>query len=52
MYCYVEFKLRYLKNLQLFLIKVKELFEPIMLQKKKGRRGFALLKTFSSETDL
>ena len=34
MYCYREFKLRYLKNLKLFSIRVKELFEPIVLQKK------------------
>ena len=31
MYCYLEFKLRYLKNLELFSIRVKELFEPIVL---------------------
>ena len=29
MYCYLEFKLSYLKNLNLFSIGVKELFEPI-----------------------
>ena len=28
-YFYLEFKLRYLKNLKLFSIRVKELFEPI-----------------------
>ena len=28
-YCYHEFKLRYLKNQKLFSIRVKELFEPI-----------------------
>ena len=33
-YCYLEFKLRYLINLKLFLIRVKELFEPIVLRKK------------------
>ena len=33
-YCYVESKLRYLKHLKLFSIRVKELFEPIVLQKK------------------
>ena len=32
MYCYLEFKLRYLKNLKLFSIRVKELSEPIVLQ--------------------
>ena len=46
MYCYLEFKLRYLKNLQLFSIRVKELFQPIVLRKKKGRRVFALFITF------
>ena len=46
-----EFKLRYLKNPKLFSIRVKELFEPIVL-KKKGD-GFALfLKAFSWEIDL
>ena len=30
-YCYLEFKLRYLKNLKLFLVRVKELSEPIAL---------------------
>ena len=34
-YCYLEFKLHYPKNLKLFSIKlVKELFEPLVLQKK------------------
>ena len=37
MYCYPEFKLRYLKNLKLFPIRVKELFEPIVLQRKGDR---------------
>ena len=31
-YCYLEFKLRYLKNLKLFSIRVKDLFEPIVLR--------------------
>ena len=45
-YCYLEFKLRYLANLKLFSIRVKELFKPIVLQKKVD--GFLLfLKTFS-----
>ena len=30
-YCYLEFKLSYLKNLKLFSIRVKELSEPIVL---------------------
>ena len=30
-YCYPEFKLSYLKNLQLFSIRVKKLSEPIVL---------------------
>ena len=45
MYCYLEFELHYHKNLKLFLIRVKELFEPIVLQKKKGRQVFALFKS-------
>ena len=35
-YCYLEFKLCYLKNLKLFSIRVKESFEPIVLRKKKA----------------
>ena len=51
MYCYLEFKLRYLKNLKLFSSRVKELFEPIVLRRKGD--GFLLfLKAFSSETIL
>ena len=43
-HCYLEFKLRYLKNLKLFsinMIRIKELFEPVVLRKKKkkNRRG-------------
>ena len=34
MFCYLEFKLRYLKNLKLFSIRVKELFEPIVMRKQ------------------
>ena len=30
-YCYLEFKLSYLKNLKLFSIRVKELFETMVL---------------------
>ena len=51
MYCYLEFKLRYLENLKLFSIRVKELYEPIVLQKKKKkkkkkrRRVFALFES-------
>ena len=33
-YCYLEFKLSYLKNLKLFSIRVKELSEPIVLWRK------------------
>ena len=36
-YCYLEFELRYLENLKLFLIRVKEIFEPLVLQKKKKK---------------
>ena len=49
-YCYLEFKLRYHENLQLFSIRVKESFEPIILWKNVD--GFLLfLKAFSWETD-
>ena len=41
MYCYLEFKLSYLKNLKLFSIRVKELSEPIVLWTKR-RRVFTL----------
>ena len=40
MYCDPEFKLRYLKNLKLFSIRVKELSEPNRLVKKKAM-GFS-----------
>ena len=40
MYCYLEFKLGYVKNLKLFSIRVKELFEPIVLQNEAD--GFLL----------
>ena len=30
-YCYIEFKLSYLKNLKMFSISVRQLFEPIVL---------------------
>ena len=33
-YFYLEFKLRYLKNLNVFSIRVKVLFEPILCEKK------------------
>ena len=50
-YCYFEFKLRYHRNMKLFSIRLKELFEPIVLRKKSD--GFLLfLKAFSWETDL
>ena len=35
-YCYLEFKLRYLKNLKLFSIKVKEFFEPMVFGKNRS----------------
>ena len=37
MYCYLEFQLCYLKKLKLFSIRVKELFEPNVWQKKGNR---------------
>ena len=51
MHCYLEFKLRYLKSLKLFSIRVKELFKPIVLG-EKGNRFLVFLITFSYETDL
>ena len=45
-YCYLEFKLRYLKSLKLFSIRVKELFELIALR-NKGDGCLLLLKAFS-----
>ena len=50
MHCYLEFKLRYLKNLNLFSIKVKELYEPKGLR-GKGNGCLVFLKAFSRETD-
>ena len=44
MYCYLEFKLTYLKNLKLFSIRVKELSEPIVL----WRKGDGFLALFIS----
>ena len=52
-YCYLEFKLCYLRNLKLFSIRVKELFELTVLWKKAKRQLVLLfLKAFSWETDL
>ena len=46
MYCYLEFKLSYLKNLKLYSIRVKELSEPIVLWRKA--EGLALfIRIFS-----
>ena len=51
MYCYLEFKLRYNKNLKLFSIRIRELFEPSVLRRKAD--GLLLfLKAFSYKTDL
>ena len=38
MYCYLEFKPCSLINLKLFSVRVKELCEPIVLQKKKKKK--------------
>ena len=46
MYCYLEFKLGYLKNLKLFLIRVKELFEPIVLRGEKATGFCSFQKHF------
>ena len=51
MYCYTEFKIRYLNNLKLFSVGIKELIEPIVLWKKAD--GFLFfLKALSLETDI
>ena len=47
MHCYLEFKLRYLNNMKLVSIRVKESFEPIDLREKKGDRLSLFLNTFS-----
>ena len=52
MYCYTEFKLRYLNNLKLFSVGNKELIEPIVLYVKKDDGFLLFLKALSSETDL
>ena len=33
-YCYLEFKLPYLKNLKMFSIRIEDLFEPISCKEK------------------
>ena len=43
MYCYLKFKLRYLKNMKLFTSTIQELFEPIVFR-EKSQRVFALFK--------
>ena len=45
-YCYLEFKLCYLKNFKLFSIRVKKLFEPIVFM-EKGNGFLLFLKAFS-----
>ena len=59
MYCYLEFKLRYPKNLKLFSIKVKELFEPIVLKKSdwfllflKGKGNLYLTESCLSRNEM
>ena len=52
MYCYTEFKLRYLNNLKLFSAGIKEWIEPIVLWKKKADGFLLFLKALSSLTDL
>ena len=42
---YLEFKFRYLKNMKLFSISVKELFEPTVLRRQDD--GLLFLKAFS-----
>ena len=50
-YCYIEFKQRYLENLKLFSIRVKELSEPIVLL-RKGDGRVLFLKAPPGEPDL
>ena len=50
MLCYLEFKRRYMKP-KLFSIRVKELFEPLVLR-SKADRFLLFLKAFSWETNL
>ena len=51
-FCYIEFKLCYMNTQKLFSIRVKELFEPIVLRGKKADGFLLFLKAFSWETDL
>ena len=39
-YCYLGFKLHYLKNLKLLSVRVKELFEPVVLRGGGKLTGF------------
>ena len=46
MYCYLEFKLSYLKNLKLFSTRVKELFELTVLCEEKATGFSSFYKQF------
>ena len=46
MYCDLEFKLRDLKNLKLFSIRIQELFEPIDRREKKPKGFCSYQKLF------
>ena len=48
---YTEFKIRYLNNLKLFSVGIKELIEPTVLWKKTDVFLFFCFKALSSETD-
>ena len=52
MYCNLEFKLCYHKNLKLFSIRVKENIWTYSFLRKQGDKFLLFLKVFSWETDL
>ena len=52
MYCYLEFKLSYLKNLKLFSIRVKELSELIVFVKKRRWVLALFISIFSKNQSL
>ena len=51
MYCYIEFKLRYLKNLIFFQLEYKN-YLSLLFCGKKADGSLLFLKAFSWETDI